>query len=307
MILVTSLWLLGIFLLIVSVVIGWFLAEKLHSLGVYGIENAFELLKIGRVEEWNALRDLNPNWKPVLKEINLSNAKLSGVNLRKADLTEADFYMADLSDADLTDSILVKANLSMANLKKSILDNSDLTDTKLNGAEIEGASTEGADYKKEQFTKGKGKIHHVNEYTNLSTKDILHLIYQDSKILDEISPIQFEESVAAVFRLLGYEVELKSRARFGFLDIIVRWKQPIGEFIFLVECKRYSEKNLVGIAPVQALYGILEMEKATGAFLVTTSRFTKEALEFAASVKNIQLVDRIQFIEWVKKAIGKSS
>lgn len=306
MILVTSLWLLGISLLIVSVILGWFLAEKIHSLGIYGIKNAVELLKIGRVEEWNTLRDLNPDWKPELKKIDLPNTNLNGVNLRKADLTEANFCMADLSDADLTNSILFNANLSMANLRRSLLDHSDLTYTNLNGAEIEGASIDGAVYKDEQFAKVKGEIHHSSKFAELEPEKILHLIYQDPKILDEISPIQFEASVAAVFELLGYEVELKSRTRFGFLDIIVRWKQAIGDFIFLVECKKYSEKNLVGIAPVHALYGILEKEKATGAFLVTTSQFTKEALEFSASVKNIQLVDRIQFIEWVKKAIGKS-
>ena len=54
----------------------------------------------------------------------------------------------------------------------------------------------------------------------------------------------------------------------------------------------------MGIAVVQRLYGVLSQERATAGLVVTTSRFSKEALTFAETVKH-QL--RLKDYEAVKK------
>jgi len=51
----------------------------------------------------------------------------------------------------------------------------------------------------------------------------------------------------------------------------------------LIECKRYSEENKVGINVVQRLLGVVAGESATARIVATTSTFTRPATEFLTS------------------------
>lgn len=105
-------------------------------------------------------------------------------------------------------------------------------------------------------------------------------------LLHELPPRKFEELVAELLTRDGLEVQLTPATRDGGRDVLAFHKTPVGKLLYLVECKRYGPNNPVGIAIVQRLYGVVTQERATAGLVVTTSRFTKEALTFAETVKH---------------------
>ena len=62
--------------------------------------------------------------------------------------------------------------------------------------------------------------------------------------------------------------------------------------MFLIECKRYDEKNKIGVDIVRALYGVQTADKVNKACLVTSSYFTRDAVAFAENQNfMIDLID----------------
>jgi restriction endonuclease Mrr len=94
-----------------------------------------------------------------------------------------------------------------------------------------------------------------------------------------LSSRQFEELIAEIWSRLGYKVELTLRTRDGGRDVVAV-KKAEAEVRYLIECKHYDPQNKVGVQFVRALYGVRNDEKATKAFLATTSKFTRDALVF---------------------------
>ena len=97
-------------------------------------------------------------------------------------------------------------------------------------------------------------------------------------------------------------MELTPETRDGGCDIIAT--KSIGgiPFMLLVECKRYAKGNPVGVSLVRSLLGVQEDRKANKAILVTTSRFTKEAKDFANRQQHlISLMDINDLIQILEK------
>ena len=55
-----------------------------------------------------------------------------------------------------------------------------------------------------------------------------------------LSPRRFEEIVAEILSLKGYDVSLTPATADGGFDIYAAKKDGLGEFLFLIECKRYT-------------------------------------------------------------------
>ncbi len=124
-------------------------------------EEAIEMLRAGKVEAWNTLRNKHPTWdpdlsladfcgskrrpgeplviidfkvpqhKPNLSGVDFRGAKLIGAKLFNADLVEADFSGANLSEASL-----VGADFSNANLREAVLRGANLTGANLSCASL---------------------------------------------------------------------------------------------------------------------------------------------------------------------------
>ena len=63
--------------------------------------------------------------------------------------------------------------------------------------------------------------------------------------------------------------------------------------------ERYIKKP-VDVSIIRALYGIVESERATGGIVVTTSSFTKGAVNFQKTVENrLWLKDYNNLIVWL--------
>ncbi len=73
--------------------------------------------------------------------------------------------------------------------------------------------------------------------------------------------------------------------------------------MFVVECKRYSSNNHVGVGVVRSLHGVAQHERANGAIVMTTSFFTEPAKQFARDLKGqVSLKDFVDLQTWLREA-----
>jgi hypothetical protein len=120
--------------------------------------------------------------------------------------------------------------------------------------------------------------------------------------LYELEPRRFEELIAELFRDLGYEVLLTPRTRDGGIDIRAIRKDSVGTLLYLIECKRYRAARPVGVEMVRSLYGVTLAERASCGVLATTSRFTKDAQEFADRFRfQLSLRDYADLVQWLQQ------
>ncbi len=112
-----------------------------------------------------------------------------------------------------------------------------------------------------------------------------------ARTIDELvalSPTQFEEAVAALLRRHGYrEVRRIGGAGDQGADLIGR--DPRGRRV-VVQCKRYKSTNRVGAPVVRPLYGTKALYHAERALIVSTSTFSRPAVDEARRL-DIDLID----------------
>lgn len=108
--------------------------------------------------------------------------------------------------------------------------------------------------------------------------------------LDGMSWHEFEMLVGEGFRLQGYQVvETGGGGADGGIDLVLTKPGKNGGEKFLVQCKQWRAYK-VGVDVVRELYGVMAAKGATGGFVVTSGRFTDEAISFASG-RNVALVD----------------
>jgi hypothetical protein len=131
---------------------------------------------------------------------------------------------------------------------------------------------------------------------------LISRLSKNPKLLHSLHPRKFEELVAELLSREGLETHLTPETRDGGRDVLAFHQTPVGRLLYLVECKRHLPTRPVGIAIVQRLYGVVAQERATAGLVVTTSRFSKEALTFAETVKHqLGLRDYENIKIWLKK------
>ena len=97
---------------------------------------------------------------------------------------------------------------------------------------------------------------------------------------------QFEELVGEGFRQRGFQVTEKwGAAPDGGVDLIL----ARGTERFLVQCKQWRARQ-VSVTIVRELYGVMAAQQAAGGYVVTSGRFTQDAIAFAEG-RNIELID----------------
>lgn len=69
-------------------------------------------------------------------------------------------------------------------------------------------------------------------------------------------------------------------------------KEGLGQFLYLIECKRYVRPNKVGVKVVRSLHGVLQSERATAGAIVTTSFFTSRPRDISSAL-NIKCTARL--------------
>lgn len=113
--------------------------------------------------------------------------------------------------------------------------------------------------------------------------------------LRETSWKDFEHLVGEAYRRRGFSVDyLLGAATDGGVDLTLRKNGRTA----LVQCKQWK-KSSVGVPVIREMFGILNAERADEVIVVTTGRFTGEALKFAEG-KPIELVDGPRLLELVR-------
>ena len=111
-----------------------------------------------------------------------------------------------------------------------------------------------------------------------------------SDALDGMSWREFEMLVGEGFRLQGYQVaETGGGGADGGVDLVLTRPGKNGGEKFLVQCKQWRAFK-VGVDVVRELYGVMAAKGATGGFVVTSGRFTEDAISFVSG-RNVTLVD----------------
>jgi hypothetical protein len=114
---------------------------------------------------------------------------------------------------------------------------------------------------------------------------LLRDLARDTSLLHHLTPRKFEELVGRILEDLGYSVTLTPIQKDGGYDLLAEARLETGRVLTLVECKKWSPERPVRIEIVRHLYGVLGIEGATNAMLVTTSRFTRDARRLEDMVK----------------------
>ncbi|QDV62187.1 restriction endonuclease [Crateriforma conspicua] len=115
--------------------------------------------------------------------------------------------------------------------------------------------------------------------TSLLDQQLLERILRNPTDMRSMNPRAFEELIAEILDGFGFGVELSSQTRDGGRDIIAIANHEIAKSKYLIECKRYAEKRKIDVQVVRSLHGVVHDERATKGLIVTTSSFTKPAIE----------------------------
>ena len=92
---------------------------------------------------------------------------------------------------------------------------------------------------------------------------------------------------------------------FRSVDLYAAKSNELGDFLFLVECKKYARTNPVQVDVVRALYGNVQAKRATAGVVVTTSTFTRGAKVFRNELRHqLDLRDYLSLRDWISRVRG---
>lgn len=130
------------------------------------------------------------------------------------------------------------------------------------------------------------------EYIPEPVLSVYEQIYMNPQVVYSLDPDEFEEFVAKVFRRHGYQAEVTQKTRDGGVDITAFFERGGIYYRTFFECKRYRPDRPVGAPIVRALYGAMERDRVDKGVLVTTSRFTRDAIKEAEMLNGrVKLID----------------
>ncbi|MGH8514907.1 MAG: restriction endonuclease, partial [Gammaproteobacteria bacterium] len=125
-------------------------------------------------------------------------------------------------------------------------------------------------------------------YVRRSKRQALHALATGggAAAVRSMSWSEFETLIGEAFRRRSYTVEeTGGNAPDGGVDLVL---SKDGER-HLVQCKHWRAQT-VGVATVRELYGVMATQGASGGFVVTSGKYSREARNFAEG-RNIELID----------------
>lgn len=120
--------------------------------------------------------------------------------------------------------------------------------------------------------------------------------------INNLSGHDFEDLVEKLIKQLGFITEERKRSADGGIDIKAINEQPILKGLYIIQCKRCSSNISESI--IRDLYGVVTSERANKGILITNSKFSKQAKNFAKNLP-IELIDGNRLIELLEKNLDK--
>lgn len=132
------------------------------------------------------------------------------------------------------------------------------------------------------INKSKGGSENKSAIITLSPVNdkVLEYLSENPQAFYQLGDREFEVVMAEIYNKLGYKVELTKTTRDGGKDIILRKPEILGDFIYYVECKKYSPEKPIGVGIIRNLVGTINTDRVNGGILATTSYFTPDAKKF---------------------------
>ena len=125
---------------------------------------------------------------------------------------------------------------------------------------------------------------------------------QNPEKIYDLSPRKFEELVADILKDMGFDVELTKATRDGGRDIIAHVHNSVCSYLTHIECKKYAPDNKIGVGIIREVMGVHQIRQATKSIIVTTSFFSKDAVQEAEMVGNhLDLKDFNDLKNWLQK------
>jgi restriction endonuclease Mrr len=109
---------------------------------------------------------------------------------------------------------------------------------------------------------------------------VLKYLAENPQELYHLHDREFEKVMAEIYCKLGYKVDLTQETRDGGKDIIIRKPEALGDFVYYVECKKYSPSSHIGVGIIRNLVGTVNTDRVNGGILATTSFFTRDAKKY---------------------------
>ncbi|MFF1819714.1 restriction endonuclease [Kribbella sp. NPDC058245] len=120
--------------------------------------------------------------------------------------------------------------------------------------------------------------------------------------LYDVSPRELERLVAALYRELGYAVQLTPPSRDGGRDVVARRMSPGRTELIEIECKAHTAA--VGVEIARQLQGVVARSGASRGVLVAIGRFTRGAVAAAADDSRLELVDGATLVRLLNEVFG---
>jgi hypothetical protein len=116
-----------------------------------------------------------------------------------------------------------------------------------------------------------------------------------------LSGRDFERFLGRIFEGFGFDVQLTSTAKDGGIDLLCMTTKFGIPLVLAVEAKRYAAHRPISVELVRSFVGANAQWHANKLVYVTTSRYTRTAVEFAnnLSIRNLlTLVDLPKVVDW---------
>lgn len=128
------------------------------------------------------------------------------------------------------------------------------------------------------------------------------MLAYDMERLDGMKGLEFEQRLGVFFDKQGYRVKVTPGSRDHGIDLVIEK----GGIRTAVQAKRYSATRKVGSPEVRNLAGSLKGTKCNDCLLITTTYFTKDAVQDAAQCgvglwDRDELAKRIHAARYTKK------
>jgi len=134
--------------------------------------------------------------------------------------------------------------------------------------------------------------------------DLLHA----GRLLSELPWRRFEELIGVLLEAEGWSVVVTQQSKDGGIDVIATKRDPIIGIIRAVwQAKRYGPAHKVRLSEVRELSAVVDKERATKGVVVTTSRLTKDAIDWVRrDLYRLDYKDAQRVEAWVLRTVGTS-
>lgn len=126
------------------------------------------------------------------------------------------------------------------------------------------------------------------------------MLINELRAMDEYT---FEHFIADLWEAQGWDATVTSESQDAGVDIIAERENPVPQKM-VIQAKRYGKESAVTGPDIQQYHSLQKQENADTVVVVTTGRFTGNALDRAEDL-DVKLIDGDELVGLVQEAGGK--